>query len=225
MTGVFPDLFPLPGPPKPDVGLTGLHSSELDTGKRVRECALDERPALHGFNDIALARNGDVYVTDTTTNAIYRLPAGGCTFDVILRDRSLSFPNGIVLAPDESRLYVAHVEGLSAVDLRTRTRVRLAVPADAAVNSIDGLAWHGRDLLGLQRSPYLVRVARVRLADDGLAVRDVSTMSSRHPRGLSPTTGVVAGDYFYSVVPFPNAIAAAAGQQQPRSHILRALLR
>lgn len=224
VTGVFPDLFAAPGEPKKDVGTTGLHAYDLDTGKRVRECGLDERPVLHGFNDMALASNGDVYASDTSTNAIYRLSADGCKLDRILHDAALSFPNGIVLTPDESRLYVAHVEGVSAVDLRTGKRTQLAVPIDAAVNSIDGLAWDGKDLLGIQGSLYFLRVARVRLADDGLSVREVTTMSSRPPLALNPTTGVVVGDHFYMVAGFPDAVAATE-QARPRAHILRARLR
>jgi sugar lactone lactonase YvrE len=222
VTGVFPDLPP-PPEPKKDMGITSLHAYELGTGKRVRECDLDERPTLHGFNDMALASNGDVYVTDTSTNAIYKLTgSSGCKLDRILQDPKLSFPNGIVLAPDESRLYVAHVEGISAIDVRTSKRTLLTVPKDGAVNSIDGLAWDGKDLLGIQGSPYLNRVARIRLADDGLSIREVSTMSSRPPINLRPTTGVVAGDSFYMVAGFPDA---PPGQPQPRAHILRARLR
>ena len=225
VTGVFPDLFAAPGEPKKDVGVTGLHAYLLDSGKRVRACTLDERPVLHGFNDMALASNGDVYVTDTSTNAIYRLSGNGCQFDRILHDSALSFPNGIVLTPNESRLYVAHVEGISAVEVRTGKRTLLPVPMDGAVNSIDGLAWDGKEVLGIQASPYLLRVARIRLADDGLSIQAVSTVSSRPPLGLNPTTGVVVNGHFYSVAGFPDAIAAQAGQPQPLSRILRARLR
>ena len=111
-TGVFPDLIPT-GEPKKDVGTTALHAYDLGTAKRVRNCGLDERPTMHGFNDMALASNGDVYVSDSTVNSIYKLSAGGCKLDRVLQDPAMSFPNGIALTPDGSRLYVAHVEGIS----------------------------------------------------------------------------------------------------------------
>ncbi|HET9447208.1 MAG TPA: tetratricopeptide repeat protein, partial [Steroidobacteraceae bacterium] len=69
-TGVFPDLIPT-GETKKDVGTTGLHAYDLRSGKRVRDCGLDERPTMHGFNDMALASNGDVYVSNSTDNSIY----------------------------------------------------------------------------------------------------------------------------------------------------------
>jgi sugar lactone lactonase YvrE len=224
VTGVFPDVIPT-GELKKDVGTTGLHAYRLDTGERVRECGLDERPTLHAFNDMALARNGDVYVTDSPAGSIYKLSGTACKLDLILHDAAISFPNGIALAPDESRLYVAHVEGISVVELRTAKRIQLPVPDNAAVNSIDGLVWDGNDLLAIQGSPYLARVARIRLGADGLAVRQVETMSSRPPLELRPTTGVAVNDQFYMVAGFPDGLAAPTGQSRPRSHILRARVR
>jgi sugar lactone lactonase YvrE len=217
--GVFPDLFAT-GEPKKDVGITALHAFDLRTRTRVRHCLLDERPVLHGFNDLALAGNGDVYVTDSTTSAIYRLPKGECNLEVVMRDDAVTFPNGVVITPDESRLYVAHVEGVSAVDVRTGKRTQLTVPRNGAVNSIDGLTWDGPDLLGIQGTPYLARTARIRLSDDGLAVREVVTMSSRPPLGLNQTTGVVVGRHFYTVGGFPDATQNSG--QATASHILRA---
>jgi sugar lactone lactonase YvrE len=221
--GVFPDLFAT-GEPKKDLGITAVHAFDLRTRTRVRHCLVDDRPTLHGFNDLALASNGDVYVTDSTTSTIYRLPRGECNLEVVMQDDAVTFPNGIVITADSSRLYVAHVEGISAVDVRTGRRTQLTVPRTGAVNSIDGLAWDGPDLLGLQTSPYLARTARIRLSGDGLAVREVVTMSSRPPLGLNQTTGVVVGRHFYTVGGFPDATQQPSGQ--PRvSQILRAELR
>ena len=221
--GVFPDLIPA-GEPKKDVGISAVHAFQIDNRTRIRHCLLDERPKLHGFNDLALARNGDVYVSDSAMSAIYRLSPGDCNFEPVMQDDSVTFPNGIVLTSDDSRLYVAHVEGISAVDVRTGKRTQLTVPRNAAVNSIDGLAWDGTDLLGIQGSPYLGRTARIRLSDDGLAVREVVTMSSRPPPGLNQTTGVVVGKHLYTVAGFPDAVQTQSGQA-PVPHILRADLR
>lgn len=222
-TGVFPDLIPA-GEPKKDVGTTGLHAYDLGTGKRVRNCGLDERPTMHGFNDMALAGNGDVYVSNSTDNSIYKLSTNGCKLDRLLQDAAMSFPNGIALTPDGSRLYVGHVEGISVIDVRTRKRTQLRVPKNAAVTSIDGLVWDGKDLLAIQPTPYLARVARVRLADDGLSIREVTTMTSRPPPGLNLATGVVANDHYYIAANVPNG-PATPGQPPLRSTILRSRVR
>jgi sugar lactone lactonase YvrE len=95
-----------------------VHVYHLDRAERIGAYELDERPVLHGLNDIALARDGTVYVTDTTQGSIYRLEPGATQLERWLQDSKMSFPNGLVLSPDDKRLYVAHVEGISMIDTR-----------------------------------------------------------------------------------------------------------
>ncbi len=217
-TGVFPD--PFSEEPRADAGLTGLLAFHLDDGRRVRDCWLDERPVVRGFNDLALAGNGEVYASDSATNSIYRLRPGSCRFEPVLQDARMSFPNGVALSPDDTKLYGAHIVGLSVVDLARGRRAPLAVPGNGSVNSIDGLVRDGADLLGIQPSRYLARVVRIRLDDAGLAVREVTTISAPPPPGLTPTTGTVVGRHYYSV-----AGATDAEVTDRRARILRANLR
>ncbi len=217
-TAVFPDLQG--GEPKADAGLTGVMAFDLDEGARVRECWLDERPVEHFFNDLALAGNGDVFVSDSATNAIYRLPGGECRLERIIQDPRMSFPNGIALSADERLLYVAHIEGLSVIELASGRRTALAVPPDAAVNSMDGLVRDGADLLGIQPSANLARVLRIRLDESGMAIREVTTVSAPPPPGLSPTTGTVVGSHYYFV-----ASVIDPEVEDRRARVLRVSLR
>jgi hypothetical protein len=141
-----------------------------------------------------------------------------------MQDPRMGFPNGLALSEDESRLYVAHIEGLSSVDPATGRRSQLTVPANATVNSIDGLVRDGADLIGIQPSPYLARVIRIRLSDDGQAVREVNTVSSRPPAGVSQTTGTIAGAEYFSVAGTLDPLAQDPGSDR-RARILRANLR
>lgn len=221
-TATFPDM--LSPEPKPGAGVSGVYAYRLNDGKLAHRYSLDERPVLHGFNDLALARNGDVYVTDSAQAAVYQVHAG--RLELLVRDEHLTFANGIALAPDQKRLYVAHVEGISVIDLPTRKVQRLSVPADVSVNSIDGLAYDGGDLIGVQSSPYLARVVRIFLGDGGRSVRGVSTMNARCPGEYSQTTAAVAGDQLYVVAGTPAVDTAASPlAKEPRPQIVRMPLR
>jgi sugar lactone lactonase YvrE len=215
VTGVFPDLF-VTGEPKKDVGIGGLHAYNIDQRKKVSEVWLDERPILHGFNDLAVANNGDVFITDTETSAVYRLVHGDKKFEVLVRNSKITFPNGIVLAPDQKHLYIAHVEGVSRIDIMNGQVRKLAVPSNVSIHSMDGLAWDGKDLLGIQGSPYLSRVIRIRLNRGGTGVQEVRTISSRTPIGYSQTTGAIAGRNFF-VVSGLQLVPSTSGQTQPRN--------
>jgi sugar lactone lactonase YvrE len=222
-TATFPDLLSS-AEPKPDVGVSGVNAFRLDDGKPVQKYSLDERPVLHGFNDLALALNGDVYVTDSAQAAVYQVHAGKLA--LLVRDEHLTFANGIALAPDQKRLYVAHVEGLSLIDLPTRKLERLSVPADVSVNSIDGLAYDRGDLIGVQSSPYLARVVRISLGDGGRSVRSIKTLNARCPAEYNQTTAAVAGDQLYVVAGSPAVDTAASPlAKEPRPQIVRMPLR
>jgi len=223
VNGIFPELL-ISEAPKPEVGVGGIHAFRLADGKVAGKYWLDERPLLHGFNDLALARNGDVYVTDSAQAAVYRVHAG--KLELFVRDEHLTFANGTVLASDQKRLYVASVEGISLVDVPTRKVRRLAVPANASVHSIDGLAYHRGDLIGVQSSPYLGRVVRISLGIDGRSVRRVSTLSSRSPVEYNQTTAVVAGDQLYVVAGTPAVDTAGAPlAKEPKPQIVKIPLR
>ena len=199
-TGVFPE-FAGEAQQKPDAGISGVVAYSLKNGKLVRQIWLDERPVLHGFNDLALARNGDVYVTDTIQSSVYRLRRG--KLSLLLRDERMSLPNWIVLTPDQRRLYVATAEGLTLIDLQTGKPRPVQVPRNAAVNGIDGLSWDRGALIGVQGTPYLARVVRIELSPDGASVTRLVTLNARTPPEYSQTTAAVGDGFIYVVASEP----------------------
>jgi hypothetical protein len=202
---IYPDFPPAPTP-KPGVGLTALNVYELATGKLLKRHVLDERPTVHAFNDVVVAKSGDAYTTNSSANAVFRVDAGG-KLAPLLSDGTMTMPNGLALSANERILYVAHIEGISAIDLASRKRSLLAVSRTMAVGSIDGLAATERSLIGIQTSPYLQRTIRMDLDATGLAVEKITVLDARsHPR-LAQTTGVIVGDAFFTIA-HPGAAPA-----------------
>lgn len=216
--------YPEPDAPA-DSGTGGIRAYDIDSRTIVTTVEVDERPILHGFNDLALAKDGTVYVTDTEQSSVYRLAPGGKVLELLLRDGRMSFPNGIVLTPDQQTLYVTHVEGISAIDLKSVSRRLLPVPADASVNSIDGLLLHKGQLYAVQNSPYLDRIVGIALSPGGMSVERVWTVSSHQPAGLSHTTATIAGDQLYMVggTPQPD-VYGGTNPAKPDSGIWRVAL-
>jgi sugar lactone lactonase YvrE len=219
VTGVFPDWFEVLQH-KPDAGISGVVAYSLDDGKLVQQAWLDERPVLHGFNDLAVARRGDVYITDTMQNSVYLLRRG--RLSVLLHDDRMSLPNGIVLAPDQRRLYVATTEGLTLIDSSSGKSRRVRVPRDAAVNSIDGLSWDRDALIGVQGSPYLSRVIRMELSPDGTSITRTVTLNARNPRDYNPTTAAIGEGWLYVVASAPAVDTAGTPlATDPKPQVVR----
>ena len=214
--------YPEGGPTEPaDSGTGGVRAYNIDTGKLVTSVEVDERPALqHGFNDIALAADGTVYVTDSNSNAVYRLATGAKTLELLLRDPRMTFPNGLALSNDERTLYVASSEGINAINLSTGTRSLLPVPADGSVNSIDGLLLRDGIFYGNQNTPYLNRIVAAQLAPDGRSITRVWTVNSRTPAEYSHTTATIAGNDLYFIGGAPIAdIYGGTNAAQPAPQI------
>ena len=200
VNGRYPDVTYTDANRPPDAGTGGVRAYRLDSGALVTAVEVDARPALvHGFNDMALAADGTVYVTDTNTNALYKLAPGGKALELVLRDSRMTYPNGIVLSADGRTLYVAHAEGISAIDPATAERRLLTVPADGSVTSIDGLLLKDGVLYGVQPSPYLNRIVAARLAPGGRAIAKVWAVNARTPPEYGMSTAAIAGDDLYMI--------------------------
>ena len=183
--------------PRTPVGLGGwteLHAYHLDSGRLLRRLALPDRRHPQQLNDLVVTARGEVLVNDGIGNAVYRVPPrGGTLVRVFGGDARFTWPNGMALSADERRLYVAHAEGLSAIDLRTGRRTLLPHPPGTTLATLDGMYRCGGSLVAIQRLSDFEQVIRIHLAPTRDAVTAVEVVERRHPAYEQPTTGVLVG--------------------------------
>jgi hypothetical protein len=179
-------------------GWTSLRAYDLATGREIARHAPADREGPHLFNDLAVSAAGDVYVSDLFGNAVWRLRAGADSLEVLARGPRFHWPNGITLSTDGSRLYAAHLEGISAIDPRTGAITPLPHPPAAAMADIDGLYACGNSLIAIQRMADFQQVSRFVLSLSGDSIVAMEAVERSHPAYVDPTTGVmVGGDLFY----------------------------
>lgn len=138
-----------------------LYVSDIDElvvvdlpSRKVR--ARIKAPGAAFLNDVAVARSGEVYVSDTLTNSIYRC-TGDSKCEVFVQGNDLEGPNGLLV--DGHRLIVASFGlvtdratfetkapgRLLAVDLESRKVTPLA--PGKPIGNLDGLEKDGEDFL------------------------------------------------------------------------------
>jgi sugar lactone lactonase YvrE len=110
---------------------TGLVEIDIPSAKIVNRISL---PGAGVPNDVTVADNGDIYISDSRKNCIYKVSGGQA--EEWLNSPAISAPNGIHVL--KGKLFVgANGDGcLKAVDLATKD---VSVLANLGVGTIDGL--------------------------------------------------------------------------------------
>ncbi len=183
-----------------------------DVGERQRRNAVfafdaDSRRLVQRYdvpnslqlNDVAVAPGGRVFASDSASGAIYEIAVKGPgPARELVAPNQLRGANGLAASPDGTKLFVAHSTGLAVVDISTGAFKRVANETRESVAAIDGLYEYRGDLIGVQNATTPGRVVLISLSRGGESVTRVRTLLSHHHNALDePTTGAVAGDYFY----------------------------
>lgn len=148
------------------------------------------------FNDLAVARDGTVYATDSLAGAVYRLAPGSETLERIAADSPMNYANGITLTDDGTALYVAQGLSLRRIELATGAVTALAQPSDLGLLAIDGLYWHRGRLIAVQNGGGPGRIIALDLSADGRSITGWQVLEAGDPGFDLPTTGTLAGDRF-----------------------------
>lgn len=153
-------------------------------------------PQAHRLNDVAVAADGTVYVSDLLPpGGIYRLAPGGTGLERIAENLPLNSPQGLVLLDDDSLLLLADYSlGLEALDLESGRSWFVEPPEDLWLQALDGLARAGADeLVAIQNGGYPPhRILYLRLSDDRRHVTRWQIAARALPDWREPTLGVVA---------------------------------
>lgn len=173
---------------------SGLYSFDLASGRPGASVVLEE--AGHLFNDIALAPDGSVFVTDSEAGLVHRL-ATGATSLAAIPGAGFRAPNGIALL--DKALLVCDGRGLWALDDATGPPRRLVAPSGFPLGGIDGLSVRGRTLVAVQNALGATRIIRIELAEGAAAVRRADVLETANPLWHIPTTGALFGDDFFYI--------------------------
>jgi sugar lactone lactonase YvrE len=149
------------------------------------------------LNDLAVAADGTVYVTDPGTGAVLRLAAGSNRLEAIVPRGRLRGANGIALADDERALLVAHGRGIARITPATGTIVDVEHAPSATFVGIDGMSLRGRKLFAIANTYGHPRVSRIDLDATLERVERFEVVETANPVWDEPTTGALGPDGFY----------------------------
>ncbi|ACL66922.1 conserved hypothetical protein [Anaeromyxobacter dehalogenans 2CP-1] len=173
---------------------TRLLAFDLATGAARRSAGLDG-PG-HMLNDLAVAEDGTVYVTDSEGGEVWRLDPGAAALVAAGGGRRWVYANGIAFA--EGRLLVADATGLWDLPRDGGAPRRLRGPGRFPLTGIDGLSAAGRTLVAVQNGAGLPRIVRLELEPGAAGVRTAEVLETANPGWHVPTTGaLLPGAFVY----------------------------
>jgi len=107
------------------------------------------------LNDLCLDKSGNAYITNTSLSSIYFYDQQSDTLSLFLRNDEISFPNGICISDDESKLYLAsHNKGIRSIDIRTR-QILNDRDSTELTRGVDGLKYYAGKLYAVQNGSRL----------------------------------------------------------------------
>ena len=155
-------------------------------------------PGAQQLNDVAVAPDGTLLVTDSGGGGVFRVDPESGKVDALVPLGKAPGANGIAIPPRGGIAYVAANRRPLRVDLRSGEVTPLTVPPRENAAAIDGLYWHDGALIGVQNVTTPGRVVRLRLAPDGQSITAVETLQSHHQSAFDePTTAAIARDGLY----------------------------
>jgi hypothetical protein len=189
-TGKLQKRYDLPLPPTVRPAPEGSAAGSLAAPAKQRQRVL---------GDMTVAANGDVFVSEAVTGAVYTISRGRDELEVLVAPGIFASPQTPAATPDGRRLLVAdYVRGVGIVDLATRAVTWMAHSREAAVNGIDGLYLYGDSLLAVQNGTEPNRVIRLFLDPTWTRVLRWEPLDSNSPGLGAPTHGTVVGkELFY----------------------------
>lgn len=181
-------------------GYSGVFKYDLVSGKLIKKYVLENKPESHLFNDLVITAQGDAFLTDSLSGAVYMIHHERDGLEVFLQPGRFIYPNGIAISDDNKTLYVADWSaGISVVDVGTRSVTTMAHPDNITLSGVDGLYFYKNSLVAVQNGPKPERVIQYFL-DGGLArVKSATVIEANNPVFDIPTTGAIAGDGFYYI--------------------------
>ena len=169
-----------------------LYCYDLDSTSLIhRYSVFASVPKGYCFNDLTVASNGDVYITESLMNKIFFLSHQSDSIRVLFEPSGYTFLNGITLSGDEKSLFVSSAECLLHINLETKSETPLPYPDAIQPRPVDGLSFYNNTLIGHQSR----MVTRFYLNEQGDSIVRHENIDSS---GLdSSTTGEIGDDGWY----------------------------
>ena len=175
----------------------GVFHYALPSGQLIRKYTGDRKG--REFNDLAVDLLGNVFITDSAGGAVYWIDHQKDRLELFNPALQIHGANGITLS-GTGKLYVAGFpDGITVVDVASRSFHAMAHPPNLCLATIDGLYFSNDSLYAIQNSVMVHRAVRFHLTPELDAIDGFEILERRNPLFDGPTTAALMEGAFYLV--------------------------
>lgn len=196
--------MPAKGEDSTMTGNSGVFKYDLNTGKLIKKYMLPKDSVMYFLNDLVVADDGTVYITETRNGDIYTIAPSKDELELFYSLPEPAFANGIDITPDQQHLYVAWYSAprdkFGRLNIHTRKLDTIAIPSEWMTGA-DGLYFYNNSLVVVMPDPehstdeivqYKLDTSMVKISERNMLAKDDTLFSQ-------PTTGVVVGNKLYYI--------------------------
>jgi hypothetical protein len=173
---------------------SSVYQFGLNDGKLIKKYSLNRDSVF--LNDLTVADDGIVYVTESIKKGIYVLRPEVDTLQLFMEiGLPYQFINGVCFTDKPGFLFVASTEGILKIDLSNKTYSLLPETSSLKALDIDGLAFWDNYLIAHQSTA----VVRFYLSATRDSIVRADTANSGAEFDASTTGEVAKGNYYFIV--------------------------
>lgn len=151
----------------------------------------------HVLGDILVAKNGDVYVSDSGESVIHKVQNGKLVSWLNLKNEAYNL-QGITIDNLQQTIFIAdYLKGILKIDIKNPDkRSWLSYPVESTLKGIDGLQFYDNSLIAIQNGVKPIRIVQVYL-DKNKETLGLKLLDHNRSEFNEPTLGIIIDNNFY----------------------------
>lgn len=182
-------------------GKSEILKIEIATQKLVKRYTLEGN---HVFGDLVVAKNNDVYISDSAEPIIYKIEKDSLSLWKNLKMEAFNL-QGITFNENQSKLFIAdYLKGVLVIDIKTKDRTWLEFPEETSKKGIDGLVFYKKSIIAIQNGVVPIRIVQYKLNESVTKIIDFVVLDNNRNVFNEPALATLVQNklYFFANSPW-----------------------
>lgn len=175
---------------------------DIASRKIIKQIAVDGK---HIFGDLIVAKNGDVYISDSNEPSIYKVVNDEISLWKNFAGEAFNL-QGITFNEDQSKIFIAdYLKGIAVISVNDNSKMSwITFPIEASKKGIDGLVYYKNSLITIQNGVVPIRIVKFDLNNEQNQIANYVVLDNNRTVFNEPALATIVGNkmYFFANSPW-----------------------